>query len=71
MEILIKENNQKAQAKQKEYYDLKHSAASCFKVGSLVFKKDFQQKKRKGGKLDYRWQGPYVIKALLGKGFSN
>lgn len=68
MEILIKENIKKAQAKQKEYYDLKHSAASCFKVGSLVFKKDFQQKKRKGGKLDYCWQGPYVISALLGKG---
>ena len=23
---------------------------------------------RKGGKLDYRWQGPYIITAALGKG---
>ena len=31
-------------------------------------KRDFTRKKRRGGKLDYRWQGPYVITASLGKG---
>ena len=33
-----------------------------------VLKRDFTRKKRRGGKLDYRWQGPYIIVASLGKG---
>ena len=67
-EETVKENIEQAQKKQKERYDLKHGAASCFGVGSVVLKKDFTRKKRKGGKLDFRWQGPYVISASLGKG---
>ena len=67
-EQVIKENIKKAQAKQKRLYDLKHGAASCFNVGSLVLKKDFRRAKRKGGKLDYRWQGPYIITGSAGKG---
>ena len=35
---------------------------------SLVLKKDFRQKRRRGGKMDYRWQGPFAITAVLGKG---
>ena len=65
MEQTIKENIAKAQTKQKQYYDRRHGAASCFGVGSLVLKKDFTRSKRKGGKLDYRWQGPFVITATL------
>ena len=34
-----------------------------------VFKKDFYRKKRKGGKLDPRWLGPYIITQKLSKGF--
>ena len=34
-----------------------------------VFKKDFLRKKRKGGKLDPRWLGPYIITQKLSKGF--
>ena len=30
--------------------------------------KDFRRKKRRGGKLDYRWEGPFVITNNLGKG---
>ena len=30
--------------------------------------KDFNRKKRKGGCLDFRWKGPYIITASLGKG---
>ena len=30
--------------------------------------KDFTRKKRKGGKLDMRWKGPYTIVKILGKG---
>ena len=30
--------------------------------------RDNKRKKRKGGKLDYRWLGPYEIVKSLGKG---
>jgi len=30
--------------------------------------KDFNRKKRKGGKLDHKWKGPYVITKSLGRG---
>ena len=68
MEELVKANIEAAQAKQKKYYDDKFGASSCFSVGSTVLKKEFTRKKRRGGKLDYRWQGPYTITAALGKG---
>ena len=62
----ITENIEQAQKKQKEYYDLKHSAATCFNVGLWSSRKT--RKRRKGGKLDCRWEGPYVISTSLGKG---
>ena len=31
--------------------------------------KDFRRKKRKGGKLDYKWLGPYRVTHDCGKGF--
>ena len=68
MEGLVKSNIKAVQAKQEKYYDEKFGASSCFRVGSTVLKKDFTRKKRKGGKPDYRWQGPYIITVALGKG---
>ena len=68
MNDMIKANIAKAQKKQKEYYDKKHKVATCFNVGSNVLKKDFTRKKRKGGKLDYHWNGPYKIIASIGRG---
>lgn len=67
MEELVKANIEAAQEKQKKYYDEKFGASLCFSVGSTVLKKDFTRKKRRGGKLDYHWQGPYTITAALGK----
>ena len=67
-EDAIKANIQKAQQKQKHYYDKRYGTSTCFTVGDTVLKKDFRQKKRKGGKLDYRWEGPFLITATLGKG---
>ena len=64
----IRRNIGMAQQKQKQYYDAKHGASSCFTVGDAVLKKDFRRKKRRGGKLDYRWEGPFVITASIGKG---
>ena len=68
MEVNIKANFEHAQSKQKEYYDMKFGATSCFSTGSEIFMKDFTRKKRQGGKLDFRWLGPYTITAALGKG---
>ena len=57
-----------AQQKQKEAYDRKHFVPECFKIGSIVLKKDFTRRKRKGGKMDEKWVGPYRIVSVLGRG---
>ena len=64
----VKENVAKAQAKQKKYYDSKHGAGASYKLDALVLKRDFLRSKRKGGKLDPKWLGPYRISKVLGKG---
>lgn len=65
----VKENILAAQDKQKRTYDIKHANPTCFHVGVSVLKKDFRRKKRKGGKIDPQWLGPYEITTDLGKGF--
>ena len=57
-----------AQEKQKDDYDRKRACPECYQVDALVLKKDFLQKKRKGGKLDDRYVGPYKILKILPKG---
>ena len=57
-----------AQEKQKDHYDRKHACPECYQVDALVLKKDFLRKKRKGGKLDHRYVGPYKILKILPKG---
>lgn len=64
----IKGNIQKAQANQKRVYDSKHGAGASFTAGSLVMKKDLKRKRRRGGKLDPRWKGPFKITTVLEKG---
>lgn len=60
-----KEKIVNAQKKQKKNYDRKHAKPHLFAVGQLVLKKDFLQKKRKGGNSDARFLGPYkVVKKL-------
>lgn len=63
-----KKNIFKAQEKQKDYYDQKRANPQLFCPGQLVLLKDFRRKKRKGGKLDTRYLGPYVITSETGKG---
>jgi hypothetical protein len=63
-----KMNIQKAQHKQKEIYDRKHAKPNAYVIGEKVLKKDMNKKKRAGGKLDHRYQGPYVIIKKFGKG---
>ena len=64
----VKNNIVKAQKKQNEQYDKKHANPPCYRVGVKVLKKDFTRKKRKGGKMDLKWLGPYTITQELGKG---
>ena len=64
-----KSNIVAAQEKQKQTYDRKHCTnPDVYSVGSAVLKKDFTRKKRKGGKLDSNWIGPFTITKYLGKG---
>lgn len=51
------------------YIDIMSIFILTLKVGVSVLKKDFRRKKRKGGKIDPQWLGPYEITADLGKGF--
>ena len=44
MNAMMKANIEKAQAKQKEQYDKKHTLAGSFSIGALVLKKDFTRK---------------------------
>lgn len=57
-----------AQQQQKEAYDRKHFIPECYSIGAIVLKKDFTRHKRKGGKLDSKWVGPYKIIGSLGRG---
>lgn len=45
-----------------------HIHAGTYSVGAKMLIKDYERKKRKGGKMDYRWLGPYIIEKSLGKG---
>ena len=64
----VKANIVAAQARQKEQYDKKHHDPEIFAEGALVLKKDMTRKKRAGGKMDYKWIGPYRIVKSMGKG---
>ena len=57
-----------AQQKQEEIYDHKQHQSEVFTIGTKVLKKDFTRKKRKGGKLDSKWTGPYKVTKSLERG---
>ena len=63
-----KANILKAQEKYKEQYDCKHCHPGAYQVGAKVLLRDFTRRKRKGGKMDLKWCGPYTITKCLGKG---
>ena len=63
-----KKNIEVAQQKQKTIYDRKHAKPHCFEKGQLVLKLDSTRRKRKGGKLDPKYLGPFKIIKALGNG---
>eukprot|EP00731_Ephydatia_muelleri_P023038 Em0015g621a len=56
-----------AQGKQQQTYDRRHARPCGFQVGTLVVRKDFKRKKRKGEKMDAKWLGPFLLSSELGK----
>ncbi len=66
--VAAKEKIKAAQVKQKHYYDLKRYKPGVYTLGSQVLLKDHRQKKRKGGKLQFRWLGPFCVTKKLNKG---
>ena len=64
----VKENIEKAQIKQKQNYDRRHANPKAYQIGTKVLEKDFTRKKRKGGKMDCKYVGPFIITKSLGKG---
>ncbi len=55
-----KANIKKAQSKQKKQFDAKHRPPT-FKVGDRVWMYNSRKDTRKGGKLEWNWNGPYEI----------
>ena len=69
-EVVYKEaqhNIEKAQARQKKNYDLRH-AVPTFAKGDLVLRKNMVNTHRMGGKLDPKWIGPYKVEEVTDKG---
>lgn len=64
---VVKKNIAKAQEKQKEQYQKRHSKGVKtyeFSVGQKVSKRNNRNKYRQGGKLEALWKGPYTITAI-------
>ena len=49
-------------------YIINFATTGSYTVGAKMLVKDFKRKKRKGGKMDHRWMGPFTITKNLGKG---
>ena len=66
---IAKQNIERAQQRQKDDYDRRHNtSSSTFHVNDHVLLKNCKNDSRKGGKLDAKWNGPYVISQCLAKG---
>ena len=65
----VQANIEKAQKRQKKYYDAKHTChTNEMSVGQLVLMKNNKNVHRMGGKLEDKWLGPYEIAICLDKG---
>ena len=65
----VSENIERAQARQKKNYDKKHCKNDKkINIGSEVYIKNRRQINRKGGKMEARWLGPYIVEKVLTKG---
>ena len=59
------QNIKKAQAKhQKDYNNCHSTISTTLPIGSKVLLQNQRRQDRKGGKLSYKWIGPYTIKSI-------
>lgn len=61
----VKENIDRAQGKQKEYYDKKGKRKPTFEIGDKVLLYQAWKEKQWSGKLEDKWKGPYYIHEVL------
>ena len=64
------QNISTAQISQKKYYDIRHSRNFKFAKNDLVIKFLPRNSQRKGGKLDNKFSGPYVIDEITDLGIA-
>ena len=63
----VKANIIDAQARQKKAYDRKRHNPDLFTCGTLVLKRDMKRKKQAGGKMDFKWLGPFKVMKSMGR----
>ena len=61
-------NITKAQDKQKEDFDRRHTSNSEIKVGDLILLRNNKRTVRKGGTISFAWLGPYIVSEITPKG---
>ena len=61
-------NITKAQDKQKEDFDRRHTSNSEIKVGDLILLRNNKRRVRKGGTISFAWLGPYIVSEITPKG---
>ena len=64
------QNISMAQVSQKKYYDIRHSRNFKFAKNDIVIKFLPRNSQRKGGKLDDKFSGPYVIDEIMDLGIA-
>ena len=64
------QNISTAQVSQKKYYDIRHSRNFKFAKNDIVIKFLPRNSERKGGKLDDKFSGPYVIDEIMDLGIA-
>ena len=61
----VSQSISKEASKYKAYYDKKHEAGKALEIGTLVMNRNLihgeGKSGRKGGKMDYKYMGPYII----------
>ena len=63
------QNIQKAQCRQKVYYDAAHNIdKGQYKVGAVVLLRNSKKLTKKGSKMEPKWIGPYAVHEVLSKG---
>ena len=61
------ENICSTQEKQRRDYNRRHQVLNKIKMGQKVLLKDQKRMNRKGGKLSFKWFGPFIVHSISNK----